>query len=710
MGQMEYKDYTSLMMDHSGSVGYICDAETYELLYLSKACMELCGLNHPDEYRGRKCYQILQGLDAPCSFCTNQHLSLDSDYVWEHYNENLGKWFDVTDRLVSLEGRLCRLEIARDITARKAELRAMADQLSLEDVLIRCLNTLTRERNVDAAFHQFLQLVGGYYQANRAYIIEFRLKEQLADNTFEWCAPGVSAEIDFLKDIPLSVMDQWLEKFEAIGEFSINSISEDLPPEAEDRRILEAQGIQSLLAAPLRRDGQIVGFVGVDDPVRHADDLALLRAVSDFMLEELEKRRLLAELEEMSYIDVLTGLNNRNRYTRVLREYESAPPQTLGVIILDVNGLRAINDTQGFAYGDQVLKRIADILRRHFPRHIYRIGGDEFTVLCENISREDFRQQVVQLRAAFDGDQLCDVSIGFAWNEDADSLDVNALRYHAHEMRRAEKQSYYHTVLNEGREVSLTGIAGEVLQEIAEGRFIVYYQPQVNIRTGAVVGAEALVRKTAEDGSLIPPGKFIPFYEVSGVISHVDLFVLRTSCATLRRWKEQGHQLHISVNFSRATLLEPHIVDVISGICAEEQVSPSSLTIEVTESIGKMDSEYLRELVGKLKAAGFSISLDDFGSQYSNLAILAAMDFDEIKFDRSLVSTLEENKKSRLVIESSLGLCRAMDGTSSLAEGIETKGQLELLTSYQCDYGQGYYFSRPIPLDEFDTFLHAHTG
>ena len=106
---------------------------------------------------------------------------------------------------------------------------------------------------------------------------------------------------------------------------------------------------------------------------------------------------------------------------------------------------------------------------------------------------------------------------------------------------------------------------------------------------------------------------------------------------------------------------------------------------------------------------GFSISLDDFGSQYSNLAILAAMDFDEIKFDRSLVSTLEENKKGRLVIESGLSLCRAMDGTSSLAEGIETKGQLDLLASYQCDYGQGYYFSRPLPVDQFDAFLQKNT-
>ena len=207
---------------------------------------------------------------------------------------------------------------------------------------------------------------------------------------------------------------------------------------------------------------------------------------------------------------------------------------------------------------------------------------------------------------------------------------------------------------------------------------------------------------------MVPPGRFIPFYEVGGVISHVDLFVLRSACETLHKWQETGYDLHISVNFSRVTLLEPYIVDVISGICAESGVSPESITIEVTESIGKMDNDQLKDLIGKLKAAGFSISLDDFGSQYSNLAILAAMDFDEVKFDRSLVSTLEYNEKSRVVMKSGMDLCRELKGTSSLAEGIETKGQLDLLAGYQCDYGQGYYFSRPIPVDEFSLFLNKH--
>lgn len=707
MEAVKYTEYNAIAMDRSGVIGYICDMESCELLYMSKACMELCGLQKPEDYLGQPCYRLLQGLDAPCPFCTNAKLRTRDEYRWEHYNEKLGRWFDVTDRRIELEGRACRLEIAKDITARREKLGALQKQLSLEDMLFRCLNTLTMEPDMDAAVNLFLQAVGGYYGANRAYIIEFDLKRQMSNNTFEWCAPGVSAEIDNLQDIPISVMDHWIYKFETVGEFSIDSLDDDLDPEAEDYRILQAQGIESLLAAPLRRDGQIVGFVGVDDPCSSKRDLTLLRAVSGFVLVELEKRRLMAEMERLSFVDPLTGLHNRNRFAHDLRDFDVCPPAALGVIAVDINGLQQINDTHGYDYGDFVLKRTAQVLQSHFSTGVYRIGSDEFTALCPLSSKEDFQGQVVALRQSFDREPACDISLGFAWAGGADAADPRILLQKAGEMRHAEKRSYYQSFLREGRALSRGGFADEVRREVEENRFLVFYQPQIDLQTGRVAGAEALVRKRAEDGSLIPPGKFIPFYEVGGAVNHVDLFVMRTACAALRDWQAQGLALRIAVNFSRVTLLQPHIVEDLLEICAGCGVSPASIAIEVTESIGKMDNEQLKALFEKLKAAGFSISLDDFGSQYSNLAILAMMDFDEVKFDRSLVSSLEENRKSRLVIESGLGLCRGLGKTASLAEGIETEGQLELLKSFGCDYGQGYYFSRPVPPEAFNAYLHT---
>jgi len=242
---MNYYEYGALIADSSGSICYICDVETHELLYLTKAGLDACGLEKPGDCQGQKCYQLLQGLDTPCPFCTNSKLAEGQEYRWEHHNEKLGRWYDITDILVRLDGRLCRLEIARDITARKEE-ALQYSRMTMEDVLFRCLHTLTRERDLDVAVNQFLEAIGGYYQASRAYIFEFDLERQTLDNTFEWCLPVVTSEKDKLQDLPMELVSGWIKKFKAEGEFSINSLYDDIDHDSEGYRILEVQAEETV--------------------------------------------------------------------------------------------------------------------------------------------------------------------------------------------------------------------------------------------------------------------------------------------------------------------------------------------------------------------------------------------------------------------------------------------------------------------------------
>lgn len=702
---MDYRDYSILAMEHSGYICNIYDAQSYQILYMSKASMNLYGIEKTEDYQGKKCYQLFLDADAPCPNCPMQKLSEGQTNRWERYNEKFDRWFDSSDVMFRLNGRLCRLELTRDITMRKDQETLRAREFTMEDVLFRCLQTLMQEQDLQVAVNLFLEAICGYYHASRAYIFEYELKQQVANNTFEWCSPGETAYINELQEIPLHYFQCCNEAFERDGQFSASALTEKSCLHGEMKRVLESKGVQNTIAAALHRENQLAGFVGVDNPRRNAGNLTLLRSVAGFVLEELEKRRLILELENMSYTDALTGLQNRNHYHRMLRGFWSSTPEMLGVVSLDINGLKELNETFGLEYGDQIIRQVAKILQKHFSEGVHRVGSDEFVVLCTNVPKDVFKQKVVELRRAFNLEENFSVSIGFAWRFDEDTVDVKTLLQQAEEMRDAEKQAHYHSVLNHGYSLSHGGFLGEILRELEEKRFVVYYQPQVNLQTGEVIGAEALVRKKNDDGSFVAPGDFVPFYEVGGVIRYVDLFVLRTACRALHKWHEQGYDLHISVNFSRVTLLEPNIVDEIRAICCEEEVSPASITVEVTERIGEMDSDRLKELVQKLKLAGFSISLDDFGAQYSNLGILSTLDFDEIKLDRGLVSALEENAKSRLVMESTLRLCRSLEGTASLAEGIETKGQRDILAEYHCNYGQGYYFSRPIPQEEFERFL-----
>lgn len=700
--EMRYEAYNSQVVDHSNSICYISDMENYDLLHLTKAGMDLYGMTKPEEYLGKKCYKVIMGLDEPCPFCTNSKLKEGEEYRWERYNENINKWFDRTSSIIYLDGRPRHLEIGRDITARKEEISLLSGQLTMEDVLFRCLHTLTKEKDMETAVNLFLEAVGGYHKADRAFIFEVDEEHQLIHNTFEWCAEGKTSRMAYQQNIPYEWVKTWYDKFEKMGEFSVDSLEAELDIDSPLYQQLKGLGIKNLMMAPLIQNGKIVGMIGVKNPTQEAGNLILLRSVSEFVQAELERRRLMKELEHMSYTDALTGLKNRNQYDRELKEFDRRTPEQLGIALLDINGLKRINDNHGHSYGNHVIKETGRIIKENVSGKVFRTGGDEFVVLNEALSKEDFYGEMEALQKIFEKEQ-CSVSLGYAWREREEN--IRSLFLEAGEFLAVSKQSYYHTVLQEGQDIGYTSFSGEVMKEIEEGQFVVYYQPQVDIRTGKIIGAEALVRKKDGEDGLIPPNKFISFYEIEGVISYVDLFVLREGCIAIRKWIEKGHHLNLSVNFSRITLLEPDIVDTICSICKEYEVDPKNITIEVTESISKMDHEKLKSLIQDINDAGFTISLDDFGSQYSNLAILAAMDFDEIKFDQSLVTALEHNHKSRVVMENSVKMCRDLDGTNSLAEGIETRGQLDLLLDYQCDYGQGYYFSKPVAINEFEALL-----
>ncbi|MEW4414841.1 bifunctional diguanylate cyclase/phosphodiesterase [Clostridium sp. AN503] len=699
---MTHEEYDSLLMDRSGYLCYICDTETYETLHLTRAAMDLYGLKSPEEYTGRQCYDLLQGLDSPCPFCPNSKLKHGENYCWEHYNTKLDRWLAATDTLLTIEGRSCKMEVANDITQQKEQVSQLSDRLSIESALIECVGILAHEKDMKAAINHFLETIGHFYQARRAYIFEFDPENTIMNNTFEWCDENVSREINNLQEIPIEYASDWLKMFEEKGNFSISSLHKELDPSEPGYRILNDQGIEKLLAAPFLKGEKITGFLGVDDPCVNSTDLTLLRAASDFIMEELEKRRLMSDLEYASFTDLLTGLKNRNQYIRVLSDYSRTPPDSLGVIFIDINGMKKLNDTYGHSFGDYVIIRVASILKEHLTDNLFRIGGDEFVALYPNISKEEFEKKVLNLRREYDADKDCDVSLGYTWS--SGELDVVSQIRQADELMYAEKQSYYHSILCTGR-MARTGMASEVLQEIKNDRFVVFYQPQFHIKSQKIIGAEALVRKKDNDGVLIPPDRFIPFYELEGVIRHVDLYVLETVCTNLQKWMSEDIPLRISVNFSRVTLMEPDIVKTILDICRRYGVPSSYIMVEVTESISKMDHEQLKRLVHDLAEAGFTISLDDFGSKYSNLSILTALDFNEIKFDKTLVDELEKNPKSQVVMQNSIHICRDLKNTHSIAEGIETRGQLDLLLDYACDYGQGYYFSRPLSEEQFSKLL-----
>ena len=337
--------FERLIINQQNLVAYATDTDTNEIIYMTQAAASLYGFEHVQDTYGKKCYELIQGLDSVCPFCTNSKLVPGQPYHWEHYNEKLQMWFDITDILVMYEGKYCRLEIARDVTAQKEKFDRVSNRLTVEETLVDCIQTLSSEADVNAAVNRFLEIIGRFYAADRAYIFEYR-KNQIK-NTFEWCAPNIKPQLDLLQEIPIEYIRDWNHKFELDGEFFITSLDRDLETDSPDYRILKDQGIESLAAAPLKKNGQIIGFLGVDNPMESTGDLSLLRSVCSFVLEEMERRRLIQNLELFSYTDLLTGLQNRNSYIKMLDRLSHQTLRSLGVIYIDINGMKKINDSNG---------------------------------------------------------------------------------------------------------------------------------------------------------------------------------------------------------------------------------------------------------------------------------------------------------------------------------------------------------------------------
>lgn len=693
---MKHKTYDQLIERLQEHVSYILDMGTHEMLYMSPSAMDCFGIQTPEEYLGQKCYRLLHGINLPCTFCTNDRLSEEDPVTWLQYNQKLKKWVQLTDWLVELEGRKCRIEVMEEISGQQTWGQDLTAQLSMESVLLQCLQTLSKTRDLDYAMSSFLEMVSRFYCADRGYIIEFDFEKNILNNTFEWCAEGVTPEIDLLQNIPLDVVDDWVEKFRTDGEFFISSIHADLDPESMDYKLLQVQNVSTLMAAPLYFDGEICGFIGVDNPRENLKNMTLLRAASDFIVVELDKRRIMKEMEYLSYTDMLTKLYNRNRYKRDLKRYNKRALRSFGVILMDINSMNGINSTFGQQYGDSVIRKTAQLLRKVLPYDTYRVGGDEFLVMCPNVERDAFETVLVKLRAALESAD-CPVSMGSCWR--CDDVAVEAQIQVADEQMRVEKQSHYREEYAEGMPM-WDNPAKEILEEIAAGRFVVHYQPKVDLQTQAIVGAEALVRKLDKDGGLLSPGQFVPRYETRNVLMHLDIHVLDVALAAVRTLRSRGVDFCVSVNFSRSTLLMPDFVNNVLEMCQRHQVPADRIVLEVTETISTIGRERLKTLLQEIRQAGLRLSLDDFGSKYSNTSILADIEFDEVKLDKSLVNDLCKNVRSRIILKNLLEMCQELKDTLVVAEGIETEEQAAVLKELACDCGQGFYYYRPMPLEQ----------
>lgn len=312
-------------------------------------------------------------------------------------------------------------------------------RLEIATVLNSCVGKLNSDTDIDVGINNLLATVNGYFQADRTYVFEIDPDRDVLINTFEYiCGQEVSAQMDNLQEVPVSVIKVWMQNFRQGRSYYMSDLEQERGQPSYE--MLKAQQVWRLLAVPLMKGGAMVGFLGVDNPRAHYDDATLLASIQFFVTNSLDRKKQQAYLEKLSYRDMLTGLYNRNRYIERLEAYKQVQDQQIGAIYIDLNGLKKVNDERGHRAGDELIVRAAGTIAGIFAEDAYRVGGDEFVVILLDVSREDFARKTEQLRRQMQENSV-DASIGGVWQASTENLE-NLLRL-ADENIYREKKRYY---------------------------------------------------------------------------------------------------------------------------------------------------------------------------------------------------------------------------------------------------------------------------
>ena len=696
------QDVLHTMLDGLSELIYVCDMETHRLLYLNEEGRRLYGV---DVVGGeRLCYQVLQGRDAPCPFCTNGQLSGESFFEWEFTNPVSRRHYLLRDRLVDWDGRPARLEIAFDMTERQRESESFKFLANAGSMVVDCIRVLEGGSTLEIALNDALCILGTFLEADRAYV--FKREGDRMSNTHEWCGLGVAPQRRFLQDLPVSLIDEWVKRFDA-GEAVIIEDVDQLPSlgRAAEYEVLKSQDIASLVAAPIEIDGTFAGYLGVDNP-RRVGELGVVKsplvAFASFVSARMKREIAQRQVAELTWNDSLTCAHSRAAFHR---DFDRGTFGRIGFVLVDADRLAVVNREQGHSAGDEMLCRIASCLREVFGDAVYRIGDDEFCAVSTSVDYNRFAELAERAAQQFH-DEGIPASLGPAWHETCTSttslLDVAGDR-----MRSAKRGR--HRAVDLGVDLASDAAVSSLLrpggaQEAAEaGLLTIHLMPQASCRTGEIVGAEALIRYCdRERGMQALPASFIPALEDMGEIAAIDFFALSKACETVARWQREGRPtVPLAVNFSRRTIGEEGFVERVAAAVASHGIDRSLIELEITESAREENEALLRSVADELRDRGFRVSIDDFGVDNANFQLFIQLEFDVLKIDKSLVWGLGTEKRTMQVICSLVSLCDEL-GIATVAEGIETDQQYRALREAGCTRAQGYRIGRPQPIEQFE--------
>lgn len=437
-----------------------------------------------------------------------------------------------------------------------------------------------------------------------------------------------------------------------------------------------------------------------------------------------QKKYMEKEIFTLAYYDSLTGLSNKAKLTLdfnnlILDNYHTN--KKLGVLYLDIDDFKYVNNTLGHNVGDKLLIKFSNFLKKKvYPNSlIARISSDEFVIILNDIEQEgqittivnDLLKSIRRIWTIDDHEIFISASIGGALypnnGKELDTLLRNADEAMFYSKQNGKNQYCLYSNVVEENITKYMNMVTDIRYAISKDEFKLYYQPIVDLQTENIIGVEALIRWYRPSVGFISPNDFIPIAERSGLIVDIEKWVLETSFKQKKEWELKGYELKMSVNISPKCLKGDTFISDIERHIERYNINKQEIQLEITETAAMNNIEEVINIINRLRTLDIKIALDDFGTGYSSLTYLRKLPVDVLKMDKAFIDNIKDNNKNNFIVQSVINLAHNLN-MQLVAEGIEVKKQVEYLKNSKCDLGQGYYFSRPLPSEDIDKLLIAN--
>ena len=678
----------------------IVDETNYQIRHVNSRFLKYFGLSYEEVIKEVRANEVLK-ISAEQLELLNQYekyLLIDAEEEDNDFYRKVAKGLDAVAaiRRISWMDKSSLLLSILPVNDKEGLIQLLNRRSKVNNILHKTIEIIASGKGSERG-PQALQLLVDYYDADCIAVIVERSLEK-GEIIIEAHQEHAALSTKMLRiAVESGAGELFNDMFPKEGILYVPDLAiykEDYPKTYEKMQELR---MWSSVACSMSYQGEYCGKFLLINPRKHVEQRTMLCTIIDLIAAELlrAKKEIIHDYELEH--DRLTGLLRRDYFT-LIKEFWDADKETkAGVVYTDIIGMKEINSTFGYQKGNEYLIQTADLLKDIFGGYyLFRYEQDCLLAICPDIDRNIFDTLIETLKENF-SEFGFGVAVGYSWGE---TTNLGTLIDEAKETMASDKQlqKYDNSILKKEHRA----IIENMQKELEMGNFRVYLQPKVNIRTNELVGAEALCRYKDKVRGILSPALFVPMLEQMELIYMIDLFVLEEVFKFQKSRLQKGKKvIPISVNISKSTLLYSDFIPYVYNMVEKYDISTKYIEMEITESVGDMDHVLVAKIAKNLHTIGFSLAMDDFGTQYSNLAMLSQFEFDTAKIDRSIVKDIKENPKTIIILKHLTSMIREI-GITCLIEGVETPEDLELIKQTDCDYVQGYCFGKPVPVPDFE--------